>query len=275
MKKTNFTSLIKAIILPLVATCVLGLSSCTSTTKAGDVDADRSQLMLISSEQMEQSSKESYAAVIEEAENAGTLNTDATTTARVRAIAQRLIEQTGSFRDDAPSWDWQVNVIKDNTVNAWCMPGGRIVVYTGIIETLDLNDAQLAAVMGHEIAHALREHSREQASQDALRKLGVSTVAEAMGMGDLGINMLDVASQYTVSLPFSRSHETEADEIGTELMARAGYDPTEAVNIWKKMASLSSNSIPEIMSTHPSNESRIKNLQTISEKVYYLYEEAQ
>ncbi len=275
MKKTNFTSLIKAIILPLAATCVLGLSSCTSTTKAGDVDADRSQLMLISSEQMEQSSKESYAAVIEEAENAGTLNTDATTTARVRAIAQRLIEQTGSFRDDAPSWDWQVNVIKDNTVNAWCMPGGRIVVYTGIIETLDLNDAQLAAVMGHEIAHALREHSREQASQDALRKLGVSTVAEAMGMGDLGINMLDVASQYTVSLPFSRSHETEADEIGTELMARAGYDPTEAVNIWKKMASLSSNSIPEIMSTHPSNESRIKNLQTISEKVYYLYEEAQ
>ena len=277
MKKNIFKAARYASI-PLALAFALSLAvsftSCTSTTDAGEVSGDRSQLMLVSSEEMNASAEEAYAEVLEEASSNGTLNTSSATTTRVRNIANRLIAQTGTFREDALSWDWEINVITDDTVNAWCMPGGKIVVYTGIINTLSLTDGELAAVMGHEISHALREHSREQASQDALRQLGVSTVSEAVGLGDLGTGVLNLASQYTISLPFSRSHETEADEMGTELMARAGYDPNEAVNIWKKMAALSGNSVPEIMSTHPSNESRIKNLQEVSAKVYHLYEEA-
>ncbi|WP_141088692.1 M48 family metallopeptidase, partial [Campylobacter concisus] len=140
---------------------------------------------------------------------------------RVQEIEKRLIVQTGDFREDAIKWKWQVNVINEDTLNAWCMPGGRIVVYSGIIKKLNLTDAQLAAVMGHEIAHALREHSREQASTDQLKNIGIFAVATATGLGDLGASALNLASQYTISLPFSRSHPPEADRNGTQLSAGA------------------------------------------------------
>ena len=259
-----------ALIVPLVF-----LTSCfTTTTSAGSVGADRKQVMLISEEAIEESANESYAEVLAEAKTAGTLNKNAATVQRVQKIAKLLIAQTGTFREDALSWDWQVNVITDETVNAWCMPGGKIVVYTGIIESLQLTDGELAAVMGHEIAHALREHSREQASQEGLQNLGIAAAASVLGLEETGTQLLGVAAQFTFGLPFSRKHETEADHIGTELMARAGYDPYEAVNIWKKMSAASSGEIPEIMSTHPSHESRISDLQVIAEKVYPLYEAA-
>lgn len=256
--------------------CAAVFSGCltTKTTEAGAVGADRKQLMIVSEEAMEQSAQEAYAQVLAEAKKNGTLNTNAQTTARVQKIAQRLIAQTPAFRKDAVSWDWQVNVITDSTVNAWCMPGGKIVVYTGIIQALDLNDAQLAAVMGHEIAHALKEHSREQASQDQLKNAGISVVSQAAGLNEAASGALTIAAQYTITLPFSRSHEKESDHIGTELMARAGYDPNEAVAVWKKMSALSGSSVPELLSTHPSNESRIKDLETISRQVYPLYEAA-
>ena len=206
----------------------------TTTTSAGNVGADRSQLMLYSEADMETSANNSYAQIIAEAKSAGTLNTNAATTNRVQAIAKKLIAQTGSFRQDALNWDWQVNVITESTINAWCMAGGKIVVYTGIIETLDLNDAQLAAVMGHEISHALREHIREQASRSALTSVGVSTLSQLAGFGTVGTTALELAAEYALTLPFSRSQETEADNIGTELMARAGYDPNEAVAVWEQ-----------------------------------------
>lgn len=254
---------------------VVSFSSClTTTTSAGNVGADRSQLMLVSEEQMEESADKSYAQVLAEAKKAGTLNVDSATVARVNKVAKNLIAQTGAFREDALKWNWQVNVITDKTVNAWCMPGGKIVVYTGIIDSLNLTDAQLAAVMGHEIAHALREHSREQASSEAVKNAGLAVVSSVAGLSDTSSAILNLASQYTITLPFSRKHETEADHIGTELMARAGYDPNEAVTVWEKMSSLGGSSIPEIMSTHPSNESRIKDLKVISKKVYPLYLEA-
>ncbi len=243
-----------------------------TTTSAGNVGADRNQLMIVSEEQMAQSANESYAQVIAEAQKAGTLNVDAATVARVRAVAKKLIAQAGAFREDALSWDWQVNVISDSTVNAWCMPGGKIVVYTGIIQSLNLNDEQLAAVMGHEIAHALREHSREQASSETLKNAGIAVVSSVAGLDETGSSLLGLAAQYAMTLPFSRSHETEADHVGTELMARAGYNPNEAVAVWEKMSALGGSQIPEIMSTHPSNASRIKDLTEISKKVYPLYE---
>lgn len=251
------------------------LISCLSTsTAAGSVGADRNQLLLVSEEQMEQSASSSYAEVIADAKAKGILNNDKRTVQRVQKIASRLISQVGVFRTDALQWNWQVNVIQDQTVNAWCMPGGKIVVYTGLIDSLNLTDGELAAVMGHEISHALKEHSRERASQDALKNIGVAVASEMVGLSALGTDLLSLAAEYTISLPFSRSHETEADHMGVELMARAGYDPNEAVTIWQKMSRISNVSVPEILSTHPSNESRIKDLKQIVVKVYPLYEEA-
>ena len=246
----------------------------SSTTSGGSVGADREQLMLVSAEDMDNAAKEQYAQVLKEAGDAGTLNTDKAVYNRVQAVAKRLIAQTGSFREDALKWDWQVNVIKEDTVNAWCMPGGKIVVYTGIIDTLKLTDGELAAVMGHEISHALKEHSREQASKQYIQQAGISVVTQVAGLSETGQAVLALGTQYGLTLPFSRECETEADNMGTELMARAGYDPHEAITVWEKMNKLSNNSVPEILSTHPSNDSRIKNLTTIAEKVDPLYKAA-
>lgn len=252
----------------------LFLGCLSSTTSAGAVDASRTQLLLISSDTMNNSAIQEYSKVISEARAKNTLNQDSKTAAKVKEIAKKLISQVGVFRQDALKWDWEVNVITSDTVNAWCMPGGKIAVYTGIIEKLHLNDDELAAVMGHEIAHALREHSREQASQDQIKNIGIWATSQFLGLGDLGTAALNLATQYTISLPFSRSHETEADKIGTELMARAGYNPKYAVSVWEKMKKFSDSQTPEILSTHPSHDTRIKDLSEISKKVMYLYEES-
>lgn len=257
----------------LGAAAALCFSACASTTSNGVVGAGRSQLLLISEEQMAQSAAESYAQVLAEAKSAGTLlaSTDSQYK-RVNQIAARLIEKTTAFRDDAIGWSWEVNVIKDSTINAWCMPGGKIVVYTGIINSLNLTDGELAAVMGHEISHALKEHSREQSSKQVLQQLGISVFSAATGLSETQSAALQLGAQLGVTLPFSRKCETEADQMGTELMARAGYDPYEAVSIWEKMSALTTSSTPEMLSTHPSNESRIADLQKTAKKVYSLYE---
>ncbi|MBQ3800155.1 MAG: M48 family metallopeptidase, partial [Treponema sp.] len=247
----------------------------SSTTSAGAVGADREQFMLVSAEDMDKQAQEQYAQVLKEAGDAGTLNTDKAVYNRVQSVAQKLIAQTGVFREDALKWDWQVNVIKEDTVNAWCMPGGKIVVYTGIIDSLKLTDGELAAVMGHEIAHALKEHSREQASKQALQQAGISVVSQAAGLGEMGQTVLLLGGQYGLTLPFSRECETEADNMGTELMARAGYDPHEAIKVWEKMNKLGGSSVPQILSTHPSNDNRIKNLTSVAETVYPLYQDTQ
>jgi predicted Zn-dependent protease len=174
-----------------------------------------------------------------------------------------------------------VNVITSPEVNAWCMPGGKIAVYTGIIEKLDITDAELAAVMGHEIAHALREHGRERASQELASNAGaalVGAIAEVFvpGSGQIGTGLAGVVGHVTYGLPYSRIHETEADRMGVELAARAGYDPRAAIHLWEKMAKLSGggSGTPSLLSTHPSNEDRIKDLKVFSEKVMPLYEQA-
>ena len=263
----------KKILLTLLTASLL-ITGCTSVTKSGAVGADRGQFMAIPSEVMEQSSAQAYVKTLTAARNKGELNVDPILTKRVQDIAKRLIVQTTVFREDALKWKWQVNVINEDTLNAWCMPGGRIVVYSGIIKRLNLTDAQLAAIMGHEIAHALREHSREQASADQAKNIGIVLLAAITGLGDFAVNALNKASEYAIMKPFSRSHETEADHIGTELMARAGYDPKEAVEVWVKMSKMSGGKVPEILSTHPSNESRIKDLKEIAAKLEPVYQAA-
>jgi predicted Zn-dependent protease len=178
------------------------------------------------------------------------------------------------FRADAVQWKWETNVLSSKEVNAWCMPGGKIAVYTGLIEQIKPTDDELAAVMGHEIAHALREHSRERASQELAKSAVIGIGAAALGLGRPGADLGNALAQVTFSLPFSREHEREADRIGVELAARAGYDPRAAITLWQKMAKLSGGGSVELLSTHPAPESRIEDLKVYSAKVMPLYESA-
>ncbi|MBC3781116.1 M48 family metallopeptidase, partial [Campylobacter fetus subsp. fetus] len=157
--KSNFVAIL-AFSLVILGGCFY------SSTKPTVSQASHSQLFLVSKEQMDVGAKDAYNEVLIAAKNKNKLNANTKETKRVRDISSRLISQVGAFRSDARSWDWQVNVINESTVNAWCMPGGKIVVYSGIMEKLNLNDNELAAIIGHEISHALREHSRENASID-------------------------------------------------------------------------------------------------------------
>ncbi|MBS7328584.1 MAG: M48 family metallopeptidase [Oxalobacter sp.] len=256
----------------LAAACLAALCGCQTTTMGGATGSDRSQLMIVSSEEMDQASQQAYSQLLTKAKNANALNTNRSYTNRVVNISKRLINQVGVFRKDALRWKWEVNVLTSKTVNAFCMPGGKIAVYTGIIDSLKLTDGELAAVIGHEIAHALREHSREQASQQVATSIPTAILGSFIGSSELASGM----NKVLFSLPFSRSMETEADTMGMELMARAGYNPEEAVNVWRKMSALSGggNSVA-ILSTHPSNDSRIKDLQSHLPEVMPLYEATQ
>ena len=193
---------------------------------------------------------------------------------RVRAIADRLIRQVPAFRGDAVRWHWEINVLSSSEVNAWCMPGGKIAVYTGLIEKLNITDDELAAVMGHEIAHALREHSRERASEQVVANVGITILATVAGVGTVGQKGMEYAYQGLLGLPNSRAHETEADRMGVELAARAGYDPRAAITLWEKMGEVGGKEPPKFMSTHPSRSDRVRDLTVYSERVMPLYKEA-
>jgi len=193
---------------------------------------------------------------------------------RVQVIANRLIAQAPKFRPDAAQWNWEVNVIKSDELNANCGPGGKIIVYTGLIDQLKLTDAEIAAVVGHEIAHALREHSREAMSKAYGVQMARQGAGALLGLGEGSMAMADAVVNYSMTLPNSRANENEADLIGLELSARAGYDPNAAITLWNKMSKASEGAPPEFMSTHPASESRIASLQAAIPKVMPLYQAA-
>lgn len=262
-------------------TAALFIVGCQSvqTTRGGTVGVDREQRMspLVSRAQVDAAARQQYAAMLKESGQKGQLNRDAGQTERVRRIAQRLIPQTAVFRDDAPAWQWEVNVITSDQVNAWCMPGGKIAVYSGLIEKLRATDEELAAVIGHEIAHALREHARErmgrQAATQATTAIGAAALEIFTGI-HIDPQIAGTFSQAMFVLPNSRENEQEADRIGVELAARGGYDPRAAVSLWNKMGQLGGGQPPQWMSTHPSHEARIRDLQDYSQRVMPLYEKA-
>jgi predicted Zn-dependent protease len=263
----------------IVALAGMLLAGCSTTTQQGAVGVERSQLLLVSSAEMDKAAAAQYQNVLKEQTAKGHVNQNPQQVERVRGIAKRLIPQTAVFRKDALDWKWEVNVLTSPEVNAWCMPGGKIAVYTGMIDKLQITDDELAAVMGHEIAHALREHGRERASQQVAAGAGASLLGAAadifFGAGELGTQAAEVGSQVGFLLPYSRLHETEADRMGVELAARAGYDPRAAITLWQKMGRLSGGGAPPaILSTHPSNEARIRDLGEFSQKVLPLYEQA-
>lgn len=253
----------------LVAAC-----QTVQTTGAGTVGVDRGQMMMVSSQDVEQASAKEYDEVLAAARKAGALNQDPATVRRVRRIADRLIAQTPVFRPDARAWQWEVNVLTSKELNAWCMAGGKIAVYTGLMDRLHLTDDELAAVMGHEIAHALREHARERISQSMMTGLGVSIAGALLGVGEAGHDLMSSVAQVTFELPNSRLHETEADRMGVELAARAGYDPRAAVALWDKMSAQSDGAPPQWLSTHPSHANRQRDLAEYAQRVMPLYERA-
>ncbi len=259
----------------IVTAIAASIAGCETTTAGGAVGADRKQLLLVSSEQMNTDAVQAYRETTQAASTKGLLNRDQRYVGRVRAIANRLIPATGVFRTDAPNWNWEVNVISSDEVNAWCMAGGKIAVYTGLIEKLNITDDELAAVMGHEIAHALREHGREKASQQQAQSVGVNVLTGLLGLGQLGATATNLAVQVAVGLPYSRGMESEADRIGVELAARAGYDPRAAITLWQKMGQISGGNGPGFLSTHPTAADRITVLQKYAQQVMPLYEATQ
>jgi predicted Zn-dependent protease len=263
----------RKIIVIIAAAAVLCTASCETvkTTSAGTVGVKRKQQMLVSSETVDQGAAVAYETELKTAREKGVLNTDKAQLARVTAIAKRIVAATPTFRADAAGWNWQFNVQKTKELNAYCMPGGRIMVYSGLIDQLDLSDAEIATVLGHEIAHALREHTRERVSRAYAQQLVLSGAAAITGASDDVANMANTVAEVTFQLPFSRDQESEADDIGLELMARAGYDPRAALTLWNKMSAAETSGTPKFLSTHPAPKERIKDIEKKLPKVLPLY----
>jgi Zn-dependent protease with chaperone function len=248
--------------------------ACTSVTKGGTIGGQRQQFMLVSSAESFKMGNQYYLKEVDDASKKYALDTDEIMLMRLQKIANRLIPQTKVFRDDAPNWSWEVHTIKSDTLNAYCTGQGKIIFYTGIVDKLALSDDEIAAIMGHEMAHALREHIREQMSQAYAQNFAISVGASALGLGQIGAEVASQVAQVALNLPFSRAHESEADTIGLELMARAGYDPETSVKLWQKMGAASKGAPAEFFSTHPSSEHRISDLQQNMQAANNLYKEA-
>jgi predicted Zn-dependent protease len=229
---------------------------------------------LVSADTVERSSKQQYAQMLQQAAAKNALApADNAQLKRLRAIAQRLIPYAIPWNERAKQWQWEVNLIGSTQINAFCMPGGKIAFYSGILKTLKLSDDEVAMVMGHEIAHALREHARERMGKNAATGIGASVISQLFGLGQIGQTVTNYGAQL-LTLEFSRSNESEADLVGMELAARAGFDPRAGVTLWQKMGAANKGAPPQWLSTHPSGNTRIADIEANLPKVMPLYARA-
>jgi len=267
-KKLMMSSLAASVI-------AVGATGCSTTTDTGAIGVDRNQLLVVSDQQVQQLSNQAFQQEIAAARAKGLLDTNPAQLARLQKISQRLIAQTGAYRSDARQWPWEVHVIKSNELNAHVFPGGKIVFYSGIIDRLSLTDAEIAAIMGHEMAHALREHTRERLSREVATQTGIGIAASVLGLSQGQTQLAGLAGDLGISRPHSRTQETEADLMGLELMARAGYDPNAAISLWRKMQSASGRGEPpQFLSTHPVSSTRIATIQSLLPRVMPLYQQS-
>ena len=234
------------------------LTACSSAPVTG-----RQQLMLMSEPQAQEMGAQAYKETLSKSK----LSQDPKYLDQVRRVGARVAKAA-----QKPDYQWEFNVIDEpQTVNAWALPGGKVAVYTGLIN-LGVSDAELAAVMGHEVAHALAQHSRERMSQAMAQQIGMQVLGASSKLGEGGMQAVNLALGIGVGLPFGRKQESEADYIGLDLMAKAGYDPRAAVTFWKKMEAAGGAKPPEFLSTHPSSEHRIRDIETALPKFLPTYE---
>ncbi len=252
----------KKILVTLSLAAALLLTSCGSVPITG-----RKQLNLVSDSEVLQSSLASYNSFMQTA----TISTQKTKSEQVTRVGKKIAAATEAYlksvglEDEVKNFQWEFNLVKSDEVNAWCMPGGKIVVYEGIMKLVS-SDAELAVVMGHEVAHAVAKHSNERLSQQMLAQYGAQAVniftqGKSASTQAIAQQVFGLGAQYGVMQPFSRKHESEADYMGLILMSIAGYNPDTALTFWQKMAAASTSSVPEILSSHPSDAKRIADIQ--------------
>ncbi len=229
--------------------------------------------MLVSEEQAIFASKQAYVEMLKPLSEQGKVDNDPALTQRINRITDRLIIEAIKLRPATKDWEWSVKVIDDpQTVNAWCMAGGRMAIYTGLIQKLKATDDEIAQVMGHEISHALANHTAERMSVAMASSIGVLMVGIASERKGVAMAGAAVAAKLAIELPNSRTSEAEADRIGIELAAKAGYDPHAAVSLWQKMAKVGGSSPPEFLSTHPAPENREQTLKALIPQMMPYYE---
>jgi len=258
----------------LAGACVVGMSLLPAVWADGIELAKPSMLRkLVPASALEQEASQQYAALKQQALRQGALAPDQhPQLRRLRTIARRMIPLVTRYNPQAADWAWEINLIGSREINAFCMPGGKIAFYSGLLDSLQLSDDEVAMVMGHEIAHALREHARERSAKSALTSLGAELLGQFIGDGRfagafrLGGDLLN--------LRFSRADENEADLVGMDLAARAGFDPRAGISLWQKMTAASRGAPPQWLSTHPSGSHRIHEIESHLPQVMPLYEQA-
>jgi predicted Zn-dependent protease len=240
----------------------------------GEVGRTSRAAKLVPAEQVEAAAEQQYRQMLRDAAAQKALApADHPQVQRLRFIAQRIVPFSADWNPRATQWRWEVNLLGSRQVNAFCMPGGKIAFYSAILSKLQLTDHEVATIMGHEVAHALREHARERMGKAMATQVGAGLLSALLGLGNTGNQLLGMGSQL-LTLKFSRDDESEADIVGMDLAARAGYDPAAGITLWQKMMAVSQGAPPEFMSTHPAGETRIKDIQAKLPKVLPLYEKA-
>ncbi|MGB4467679.1 MAG: M48 family metallopeptidase [Azovibrio sp.] len=238
-----------------------------------EVEEPSSLRELVPAAELERQSSQEYRQLLQEARSKGALApSNHPQLQRLRGIAQRIIPHAGRFNPNAARWKWEVNLIGSKQINAFCMPGGKIAFYTGLIDRLKLTDDEIAIVMGHEIAHALREHARERIAKSQITELGAGLLGSLIGNGRYADAFRFGGDMLT--LKFSRDDESEADVVGLDLSARAGFDPRAGITLWQKMEQASQGGGIPWFSTHPSGENRIAEIEAQLPRVMPLYEAA-
>lgn len=232
----------------------------------------RRQLMLVSEDSAIASSRKAYLSTVRQLDDAGKIEDNWVVNKRIDVITGQLITEAIRMRPDTANWEWSVVVIDDpETINAWCMAGGRMAVYTGLIKQVDPTDDELAQVMAHEISHALANHSAEKMSMQIATSVGVAAAGMVSDNTDVALSGAALTAMLAVNLPNSRAAEKEADRIGIELAARAGFDPAAAATLWKKMNAASKSGTPQFLSTHPDPENRQAELARLAPEMQKLY----
>jgi predicted Zn-dependent protease len=261
---------------PSAAAVILGLAVALPACSTNPVTG-RSQFMIVSEETAISQSTQAYSSLMGQMQRQGRISDDRALDARVKGITDRVVQQAVRYRPETRRWNWQMQVVEGADVNAFCMAGGKMAIYTGLVEKVRPSDDELAQVIAHEIAHALSNHTAEKMSVAQASQLGAAVlgaVAQSRGL-PIGGTETQLLATVGVQLPNSRAAEAEADRIGIELAARAGYDPHAAASLWRKMmAATDSRGSIEFLSTHPAAENRIAELQALAPQMMPYYQAA-